>query len=67
MIISVDSAVRQPKVQVRFLDGECLWSWDLVDRSTGVVIENAWQERWLGYESPAEARAAGAESLPPLA
>ena len=53
-------AAHQPKVEVRFLGGECLWSWDLVDRKTGVVIESGWQERWLAYESADEAQAAGA-------
>ena len=56
-------AAHQPKVEVRFLGGECLWSWDLVDRKTGVVIESGWQERWLAYESADEAHAAGTESL----
>ena len=56
-------AAHQPKVEVRFLGTECLWSWDLVDEKTGVVIESGWHESWLAYESADEAQAAGAESL----
>jgi hypothetical protein len=54
-------------VNVRFLHDECLWSWELVDRESGGLIESAWQARWDAYESPDEAHAAGSAQLRRLA
>lgn len=58
-----DDTAADARVQVRFLHDECLWSWELVDGETGTLIESAWQARWLAYESPDEAHAAGADRL----
>jgi hypothetical protein len=50
-------------VRVCFHPEACVWSWELVDRTTGALIESGWQAGWLAYDTSDEAHAAGTERL----
>ena len=55
-------------VRVRFVSDPCVlaWAWELVDPTTGRVLESSWTDRWTAYDSAARARAEGERRLDPL-
>jgi len=42
-------------VQATLLSDPPLWCWEILDATSGVLVESSWQSRWEAYASPGEA------------
>jgi hypothetical protein len=42
-------------VQATLLSDPPLWCWEIVDASSGTLVESSWHSRWEAYTSPTEA------------
>jgi len=42
-------------VQAALLSDPPLWCWEILDATSGVLVESSWQNRWEAYASPGEA------------
>jgi hypothetical protein len=57
------SMARDLKVVVRLLGEPSLWSWELRDVATDVLVESSWSSCWTAFETREQARADGLRRL----
>ena len=50
-------------VQATLLSDPPLWCWEIVDATSGALVESSWEGRWEAYASPGEALRHAAPAL----
>jgi hypothetical protein len=59
----VEAEVTRLCARVRLLSDPPLWTWEIVEATTGTVVESSWESEWRAYPSAAEALRQAAPAL----